>query len=175
MLFRGCCSSRRHNFIHILPAGSSCVNQVCYDKASDPKGNKYDGCFTTTVSGRTCQVTWTRLENDFLCFSCLQDWAVTSPHSHSYQIQSESNNCRNPDTTSGPWWDLSFSPTLKIWFQVFHNSIPGVTQPIQVLGGSFVQFPLAEVNILTFLFLRRPGMKYRKAKCVSEENSKWME
>ena len=28
----------------------------CYDKDSDPKGEKYDGCTNITVSGRTCQV-----------------------------------------------------------------------------------------------------------------------
>ena len=28
----------------------------CYNKDLDPKGEKYDGCVNTTVSGRTCQV-----------------------------------------------------------------------------------------------------------------------
>ena len=28
----------------------------CYNEDLDPKGEKYDGCANTTVSGRTCQV-----------------------------------------------------------------------------------------------------------------------
>ena len=28
----------------------------CYDADLDPKGENYDGCVNTTLSGRTCQV-----------------------------------------------------------------------------------------------------------------------
>ena len=48
-------------FPHIIPPycppGSVCVNTTkCYDEDLDPKGENYDGCAKTTVSGRTCQV-----------------------------------------------------------------------------------------------------------------------
>ena len=37
--------------------GPGCVNSTqCYDEDLDPKGENYDGCVSTTVSGRTCQV-----------------------------------------------------------------------------------------------------------------------
>ena len=35
----------------------TCDNETkCFDADLDPKGEKYDGCTNTTVSGRTCQV-----------------------------------------------------------------------------------------------------------------------
>merc|ERR1711974_546515 len=65
-----------------------CVNStLCYDKNLDRKGENFDGCATTTVSGRTCQA-----------------WAATTPHISLYtNLRTESNNCRNPDGASGPW------------------------------------------------------------------------
>ena len=37
--------------------GPGCVNSTqCFDVESDPKGETYDGCVNTTVSGKTCQV-----------------------------------------------------------------------------------------------------------------------
>ena len=37
--------------------GSGCIKTTaCYDEDLDPKGENYDGCANTTVSGRTCQV-----------------------------------------------------------------------------------------------------------------------
>ena len=36
-------------------SGNVCLAK-CYDKDSDPEGATYDGCVSTTVSGRTCQV-----------------------------------------------------------------------------------------------------------------------
>ena len=37
--------------------GPGCVNSTqCYDGDADPKGETYDGCVNTTVSGRECQV-----------------------------------------------------------------------------------------------------------------------
>jgi len=68
--------------------GPGCVNTtLCYDEELDPKGEKFDGCATTTKSGRTCQA-----------------WASTTPHSHRFKkLRTESNNCRNPDGEPGPW------------------------------------------------------------------------
>jgi len=68
--------------------GPGCVNTtLCYDSVLDPKGENYDGCATTTVSGRTCQA-----------------WASMTPHSHRFKsLWTESNNCRNPDGEPGPW------------------------------------------------------------------------
>merc|ERR1712192_293656 len=68
--------------------GPGCVNTtLCYDEDLDPKGEKFDGCATTTKSGRTCQA-----------------WASTTPHSHRFKkLRTESNNCRNPDGEPGPW------------------------------------------------------------------------
>ena len=37
--------------------GPGCIKTTaCYDEDLDPKGENYDGCANTTVSGRTCQV-----------------------------------------------------------------------------------------------------------------------
>lgn len=60
----------------------------CYNKTSDPKGAKYNGCVNHTVSGRACQ-----------------PWASTTPHNHGFtkSLGGEGNNCRNPDGGPGPW------------------------------------------------------------------------
>ena len=74
----------------------------CYDKDSDPKGEKYDGCTNITVSGRTCQVVGFKFS--FFC----QAWKFTFPHSHKYTtLGDQGNNCRNPSSNAGgPWWGI---------------------------------------------------------------------
>merc|ERR1712179_159006 len=81
--------------------GDVCEAQ-CYDQDLDPQGATYDGCVSTTVSGRTCQ-----------------DWASTTPHNHRF-TSLENNYCRNPDGEPGPWcyttdankrWELCPIPT----------------------------------------------------------------
>ena len=108
--------------------GAGCVNStLCFDQDLDPIGENYDGCISTTVSGRTCQVgeyfhkisKGRRLSR----YSYLQAWAETSPHSHGYtSLWKESNNCRNPDGEPGPWY---MSPSQKCIFtkefQVLHH------------------------------------------------------
>ena len=52
-------SSNSVAFTHVLRdpclPGDVCLAQ-CYDQDLDPQGATYDGCVSTTVSGRTCQV-----------------------------------------------------------------------------------------------------------------------
>jgi len=70
-------------------AGRACTTK-CYDIDLDPKGENYDGCAKTTVSGRTCQA-----------------WASTAPHKPwanlGTKLGNESNYCRNPDGHTRPW------------------------------------------------------------------------
>ena len=83
---------------------SSCVDTTaCFGEVSDPKGEHYDGCVNTTVSGRTCQVLFRTVD----CQGCSfpQAWASTSPHSHRFTSNARlvGNYCRNPDGEPGPW------------------------------------------------------------------------
>jgi len=81
-------------------SGDACLAQ-CYDQDLDPKGATYDGCVSTTVSGRTCQA-----------------WASDTPHKHRFNSLEE-NYCRNPDGEPQPWcyttdrnkrWELCEAP-----------------------------------------------------------------
>jgi len=78
--------------------GPGCVNSTqCYDQDLDPKGEKFDGCVSTTVSGKTCQA-----------------WASTSPHSHKYtSLWKESNNCRNPSSYDKGLWCYTTDPDVR--------------------------------------------------------------
>jgi len=64
--------------------------EECWDKESDPLGEKYGGFVSSTVSGITCQA-----------------WASTTPHKPNMRIKGVSklpeNHCRNPDKSGGPW------------------------------------------------------------------------
>jgi len=65
--------------------GTSCNESTkCYYK--DLKVKRYDGCISTTASGKSCQA-----------------WASTVPHNHTYtHLSLEGNYCRTDDHT-GPW------------------------------------------------------------------------
>jgi len=78
--------------------GAGCVNSTqCYHQDLDPIGENYDGCVSTTVSGRTCQA-----------------WAETSPHSHGYtSLWKESNNCRNPSSYDKGLWCYTTDPDVR--------------------------------------------------------------
>jgi len=72
-------------------AGRACLKTTkCYDNDLDPKGENYDGCAKTTVSGRTCQA-----------------WGSTTPHKPwanlGTKLGNQSNYCRNPDGHTRPW------------------------------------------------------------------------
>merc|ERR1712107_238674 len=66
-------------------AGTNCNESTdCYHK--DLKVKRYDGCGSTTASGKSCQA-----------------WASTVPHNHKYtHLSLEGNYCRTDDHT-GPW------------------------------------------------------------------------
>jgi len=85
------------NFQEVKAFGTSANGETadkateCWDKESDPLGEKYDGSVSTTVSGITCQA-----------------WASEQPHKPNYNIKGVSklpeNHCRNPDKHGGgPW------------------------------------------------------------------------
>merc|ERR1711962_1057904 len=65
--------------------GTSCNESTeCYYK--DLNAKRYDGCVSTTASGKSCQA-----------------WASSVPHNHTYtHLSLEENYCRTDDHT-GPW------------------------------------------------------------------------
>ena len=60
----------------------------CIDEENDPKGLYYNGTWSTTTSGRTCQ-----------------EWSRLYPHSHAYRekLGKHRNYCRNINNLAHPW------------------------------------------------------------------------
>ena len=90
----------------VLHKIGECKKEDCYSKYLDPKGEKYYGCASTTVSGRMCQVEKFPKKSQLQYLSYLQAWNSTDPHHHSFtDLEMESNYCRNPRgyRSKGPW------------------------------------------------------------------------
>ena len=105
----------------LCPPGPGCVDTTkCFDADLDPKGATYDGCSSTTVSGRTCQVG--HFLTKFLWQLYFKAWASTTPHSHGFvdKLGNDSNNCRNPDGEPGPWYKWQKSQQALTWKQARH-------------------------------------------------------
>ena len=88
-------------------SGTGCVTSTqCYDLALDPKGERYDGCVSTTESGTTCQVE--KFLNTLRESVYHQDWGINdNPYKALWR---ESNNCRNPNKFLRPWYQIPSAP-----------------------------------------------------------------
>merc|ERR1719265_1819124 len=83
-----------------MAAASKC-DHIERFKTSDPRGEKYRGCQTHTITGRECQ-----------------PWSQSVPHDHSFTPESypsaglEANFCRNP-VAHKTIWCITTDPTKR--------------------------------------------------------------